>query len=160
MAEKEICNTRLLNWTYTNLEAFFGAFTEAKIWTSLSNLNRSFSPALFFPFAFLLLLLRHLIVFPLSLFCKEVWLANFSGKGHLIKNRFRIDQANRKIGSRFFYPKCCFFCVCKSLKIHEDRWKFAKSGTSGKIHPCWFWSVYNLVRINGKLTGFMKDIHG
>ena len=22
MAEKEICNTRLLNWTYTNLEAF------------------------------------------------------------------------------------------------------------------------------------------
>ena len=36
------------------------------------------------------------------------------------------------------------FCVCNSLKIHEDRWKFAKWGTIGKIHPCWFWSVYNL----------------
>ena len=23
-----------------------------------------------------------------------------------------------------------FFCVCNSLKIHEDRWKFAKWGTS------------------------------
>ena len=64
--------------------SFFGAFTEAKIWTSLTNLYRSFSPALFFPFVFLLLLLQHLIAFPLSLFCKEFWLANFSGKGHLI----------------------------------------------------------------------------
>ena len=64
---------------------------------------------------------------------------------------------NRKIGSRFFYPKCCFFvCVTLSryMKIGENLLNEVPVEKSILVDFDQFITLVN----NAKLNGFMKDI--
>ena len=47
MAEKEMCNTRLLNWTYSNLEAFLARSQKPKLDISYEPISIFLSRSLF-----------------------------------------------------------------------------------------------------------------
>ena len=95
MAEKEICNTRLLNWTYTNLEAFLvhsqKPYEPISIFLSCSLFSLCLSSSV----------ASALDRLPTVFVLQGILAANFSGKGHIEK--LEVDF--------FFTPNVAFFCV-------------------------------------------------
>ena len=83
MAEKEICNTRLLNWTYTNLEAFLAHSQKPKFDISYEPISIFLSGSLF-SLCLSSSVAPALDRLPTVFVLQGILAASFSGKGHLI----------------------------------------------------------------------------
>ena len=95
---------------------FFTHAQKPKFGPFFANLFQSFSLALFFSFAFLVLLAVLLLTLS-SLFCMELWVANFLGRGQINLQRVVCKQRNWQ----WIFPQnVTFFSECNSDRIGQN----------------------------------------
>ena len=95
---------------------FFTHAQKPKFGPFFANLFQSFSFALFFSFAFLVLLAVLLPTLS-SLFCMELWVANFLGRGQINLQRVVCKQRNWQ----WIFPQnVTFFSECNSDRIGQN----------------------------------------
>ena len=84
-----------------------------------------------------------------SLFCMELWLANFLGKGKIYSSKSSRWTATLAVD---FSSKCYLFCECNVVRISQNIQNVISLDTFCDV------VAYKFIDINWKLNGFRKKI--